>query len=85
MSVAKERLRKLIDLLPEEEEGKVLDFLERLTKEDVRRKMAQSIANAPEDDEPLSEEDLEAIRQGREEAAKRLGMSTEELLRRLRG
>ena len=85
MSVAKERLRKLIDLLPEEEEGKVLDFLERLAKEDVRRKMAQSIANAPEDDEPLSEEDLEAIRQGREEAAQGLGMSTEELMRRLRG
>ncbi len=85
MSVAKERLHDLIDLLPEAEEGKVLAFLEPLTKEEVRRRIMESIANAPEDDEPLSVEDLEAIREGREEAAKGLGMSTKELLRQLRG
>ncbi len=84
MSIAKERLHDLIDILPEAEEDKALDFLERLTKEEVRRRIAQSIANAPEDDEPLSEEDLEAIREGEEDADQGRVMSTEELLRSLR-
>ncbi len=81
MSVAKERLHDLIDLLPEAEEGKVLAFLEPLTKEEVHRRIMESIANAPEDDEPLSEEDLEAIRRGREDIAAGRVMTTEEMLR----
>ena len=40
-----------------------------VAKDAVARRIAWSIANAPEDDEPLSEEDLEAIREGDEDVA----------------
>jgi predicted transcriptional regulator len=45
--------------------------------------MARVLANAPIDDEPLSPEDMEAIREGREDRANGRHMSTEELLRAL--
>ncbi len=82
MSVAKERLHDLIDLLPEAEEIAALHYLEYLT-EDKGARMARLLANAPIDDEPLSEDDVEAIREGKEDLLAGRWMSTEELLRAL--
>jgi hypothetical protein len=51
MATTREQLRKMLDELPD-------DRLEEA-------RMALTLLNVPEDDEPLTEEELESIREGR--------------------
>ena len=51
MATTREQLRKMLDELPD-------DRLEEAL-------MALTLLNVPEDDEPLTEEELESIREGR--------------------
>lgn len=56
----KERLHELVDALPESEVGTAIRILDAL------RATADPFASAPEDDEPTTDEDRAAIREGRE-------------------
>lgn len=69
MGLAKERLYKLIEELPESESPVVERFLEFLinrAKDPVLRAFLQAL----DDDEPLTEEESKAIEEGRAEFAK---------------
>jgi predicted transcriptional regulator len=60
---AKERLHRLVDRVPEEEVHTAERFLEYLaTSEDP---VMRALMNAPEDDEPLTDADREALEEGR--------------------
>lgn len=61
MSVAREELRKLVDDLPEREMHAVKRFMEFVIS---RNRVWDALDNAPEDDEPLDEDDLKAIDEG---------------------
>ncbi len=82
MSVMKDRLRELVEMLPEAEEQTALRFLEYLA-ERGGDPVLRALAMAPYDDEPLTDEDREAIREGREDAAAGRVMSTDDLRRTL--
>lgn len=61
----REKAHKLLDELPESEVEPVLEFI-------VSRRadpLLQAIANAPEDDEPWTEEDETAVQESRDEIA----------------
>ncbi|MDR3553865.1 MAG: hypothetical protein P4L55_03840 [Syntrophobacteraceae bacterium] len=81
LEATKERLHELVDALPASKVETVHRYLEALADE----AFLDALRNAPEDDEPLTEEDLKAIaeaeediRQGRttpwEEVKKELGL-----------
>ena len=78
---AKAELRRLIDELPDEELHAARRFLEFLR--DRADPLLRALRNAPEDDEPLNEEDLQAIREGRADAAAGRVLSTAELRKAL--
>jgi hypothetical protein len=66
----KERLRKLIDELPETAAGELLDFAEFLRQKSARRVYDAALARlnvTPPDAEPYSEADAEESRLAREE------------------
>lgn len=73
-------LHRLVDELPEDREDEA-----RLILEHLRDRQEYSIENAPVDDEPLTEEDLATIRQGREDATAGREVSSAELRARLFG
>jgi len=60
---AKERLYRLIDRVPEGEIHTAERFLEYLASSDDP--LLRALINAPEDDEPLSDADREALEEGR--------------------
>ena len=60
---AKERLHRLIDEIPEGEVHTAERFLEYLTTADDP--VLRALMNAPEDDEPVTDEDREALEEGR--------------------
>ncbi len=82
MSVIKERLHELVDRLPEPEQHAALRFLEYLAERGMDP-VLQALAGAPDDDEPLTDEDQQALREGKEDVAAGRVMSTKELLRSL--
>lgn len=59
----KERLHRMVDSLPEEDVPEAEHALERLRLASLRR----ALANAPEDDEPWTEEDERAVQEAEEE------------------
>jgi len=74
---AKERLHRLIDQIPEGEVHAAQRFLEYLTTMDDP--VLRALMNAPEDDEPLSDEDREALEEGRRALAEGDVVTDEEL------
>ncbi len=59
----KERLHRLIDRIPEREVHAAERYLEYLTEHGDP--FMRALLNAPESDEPLSEDDQEALEEGR--------------------
>lgn len=65
MATTREHLRKMLDELPDD----------RLDE----ARLALSVLNVPEDDEPLTDEELESIREGRAAYARGEAVPDEEL------
>jgi len=78
----KERLYQLIDELPEAELHTAERFLQYL-RDKARDPLLRAFMEAPEDDEPLTEEDLRAIAEAEEELARGEGIPWEEVRKRL--
>lgn len=57
------RLHELVDALPASKVDAANEYLEALAHE----AFIEALRNAPEDDEPLTEEDCKAIEEGRED------------------
>ncbi|HET9209201.1 MAG TPA: hypothetical protein VFR03_02320 [Thermoanaerobaculia bacterium] len=81
---ARERLRALVDDLPEEEVQATLRFVEHL-HELESDPVLMALREAPLDDEPLTDEDLTAIEEAREDIAQGRLISHEEIRRRFLG
>ena len=64
----RERLRALVDDLPEEEVYATLRFVEHL-HEPEQDPVLVALRDAPLDDEPLTDEDLTALEEAREDVA----------------
>ena len=79
----RETLHKMLDLLPESEWEAVYRALEeRLAKHDP---VLRAFLNAPEDDEPESEEERAEVEEAYEELKSGKGLSHEEVKKRLLG
>ena len=77
----KERLHQLVDRLPESELATAEHVLAALARPDDAYR--QAIANAPEDDESITAEDLAAIEEGWDDYESGASVSEEDLLKRL--
>lgn len=80
----RDRLRALVEGLPEPEIHAALRFMEylRLSEDDP---VLAALQNAPPDDEPLTEEDVAALEEVYEDLAQGRVVSHEEARRRLLG
>ena len=79
----REALHKLVDLLPESEWEAARRVLEeRLSKHDP---VLRAFLNAPEDDEPETEEERAAVDEAYEELKSGKGLSHDEVKKRLLG
>ena len=77
----RDRIHRLIDELPDDELSAVERFLvERRTADDPLRR---ALANAPEEDEPLTAKEAAAIEEGYRDLAAGRVVSNDELWRRL--
>lgn len=82
----RERLRILIEDLPDQEVHTALRFVEYLRQEgEDEDPLLIALQNAPEDDEPLTAEDLEALREAEEDVAQGRVVSHEQARRLLLG
>ena len=75
MAVTRQEVHALIDHLRPEQLPEVRGFLESMLDP-----VARAIANAPEDDEPLSKEDCEALDRAEEWLKHNVGIPHEEVL-----
>ena len=78
MMTTRERLHAILDELPDD----MLDAVEAAIV-DLTEPPYRPLSEAPADDEPLTEEDLEAIREGRAEHARGEYVTNDELKRRM--
>jgi hypothetical protein len=78
---AKERLYRLIDRIPDGEVHTAERFLEYLTTADDP--VMRALMNAPEDDEPVTPEEEEAVREALDDVAAGRMHSLEEVKREL--
>lgn len=80
----RERLRALVDNLPEQEVHVALRFVEYLreTEEDP---VVKALREAPPDDEPVTEEDLKVLEEAWEDVRQGRVVSHEEVQRRALG
>jgi len=74
----REKLHRLVDELSEAELGPTL----RLVETQRHDPMLQALANAPEDDEPWTEEDEAAVAESRADVGAGRTLSHEEMLRK---
>lgn len=72
-------LHEIVDRLPEGDLAIAQHMLRSLPDHQVVR----ALLLAPEDDEPVTEEDLKAMREARESLARHGGITTSELRQRL--
>ena len=77
--IARDELHTLLDSIPEDRLAAAREALAALADP-----VWLALLNAPEDDEPLTEEDLQAIAEGEEDARLGLTISLDELERRIR-
>ena len=81
-SAAKEKLLHMIEALPEEEilaVQRFVEFVQHRSEDPVRH----ALDKAPVDDEPVTDEDAHNLAEAREEMAQGVGVSEEEMKRRL--
>jgi hypothetical protein len=78
MTTTRERLHAILDELPDD----MLDAVEAAIS-DLTEPPYRPLSEAPDDDEPLTDEDLEAIREGREEYARGESITNDELRRKM--
>jgi hypothetical protein len=78
----RERVHQLIEDLPESELPAVEQFIKQ--RRDAADPFLRAVANAPEDDEPLSPEDEAAIEEGLDAIERGEVISQDELRRTLR-
>lgn len=83
--ITRDALRRLVDELPERELEAAARFLEYLRDSEPEDPFEHSLAEAPEDDEPLTPEDEEHIRQGLEEYRRGAGRPWEKVRKELAG
>ncbi|HKI04786.1 MAG TPA: hypothetical protein VKK31_22595 [Thermoanaerobaculia bacterium] len=74
----RERLRALVEDLPEDEVHEALRFVEHLRKEDP---VLTALRNAQTDDEPVTQEDLMALEEAWEDVRQGRMVPHEEILR----
>lgn len=77
----KERLHQVVDRLSEEEAADALDYIVSRGRDPLARRLDA----APIDDEPLTDEERESLREGREDIAAGRVISMEDLRRDLLG
>jgi hypothetical protein len=77
----KERLHQLVDGLSETEADEALEYI--VSRHEDRDGFTRWLASHPEDDEPLTPQDEEAIAQGRADTAAGRLTSLEEIKREL--
>ncbi len=82
MSMPDDKIFELIKSLPDKEKDEVLDFAGYL-KEKRRKKLQNIIENIPEEYEELTEEDLKAIEEAREDAKNGRVSSAKDVYKRL--
>jgi hypothetical protein len=75
---AKEKLRHLVDGLSEQEAGDALVLVEGRFED----RLVRALESAPEDDEPITEEDEAAISEGRADVAAGRTISLDEFERK---
>jgi predicted transcriptional regulator len=79
----REQLHELVDELPENQLAAAARYLEHLRAAEPRPSLEEVLANAPYDDEPLTDEELAAIDEGFADIAAGRVISDEELHRQL--
>ena len=77
---AKDRLHELVEALPESKVEAANKYLECLVRDECDP-FLQALRNAPEDDEPLTEEELKAIEEGRKAVARGETTPLEDVMR----
>jgi hypothetical protein len=77
--IARDELHTILDAIPEERLAEAREALAALADP-----VWLALITAPEDDEPLTEEDLQAIAEGEEDARLGLTISLDEFERRSR-
>jgi len=77
----KERLHQVVDALSEEEAADALDYIASRGRDPL----ASRLDAAPIDDEPLTDEERESLREGRADIAAGRVISMEDLRRELLG
>ncbi len=82
MSSAKKRLRKKIETINEFQAMEALDFIEYVEQKRIKE-FEESLKNAPEDDEPLSDEELESIKEAEEDIKAGRTYNVDEIWKRL--
>lgn len=66
MSTAKERLQQKVQVISEFEAVEALDFIEYVEQK-RRKELEESLRNAPVNDEELTPEEMEGIKEGEED------------------
>ena len=84
-TTTRRRLHQLVDDLPDTELHTAERFLEFLGVTPEKSPAWEASANAPEDDEPVTDEDRDAIREGLAELAAGEGLTSDEVRQQLRG
>lgn len=79
----KERIHRLVDALPEEELKTAERMLEGLAALALSDPVARALALAPEDDEPVTEEEAAAIEEGERDVAEGRVVTADEVRARL--
>jgi hypothetical protein len=77
MATSREELHRLLDRLPESDLDRVARFLRN--ESEASQRFEQLLAAAPIDDEPMTEEDREAIAQGETDIAAGHGIRLDDL------
>jgi predicted transcriptional regulator len=78
----KERLHQLVDQLSETEADEALRYIASRREESAADRLARWLDSRPEDDEPLTAEDEQAIAAGRADVTAGRTISHEEMLRK---
>jgi hypothetical protein len=79
----REQLHELVDELPENQLAAAARYLEQLRANEPRPSLEEVLANAPYDDESLTDEELAAIDEGFADIAARRVYTTDEVRRQL--
>jgi hypothetical protein len=77
MATTREELHQLLDRLPESDLERVARFLRK--ESEARQRFEELLATAPIDDEPMTEEDRDAIAEGGREIAAGRGIPLDNL------